>query len=468
MNKGPSLLVRFTIYPIVALVVLALVVFVVYSAAGYQISYKDGKFVTTETGIIIINTKPGDAEVYLDGELYKKKTPSFALFDLKINRIMIGDHNLKISKNGYEVWDGTVNVKPGLVSWVNYILLLPQERETESYSISGEIKGSITSDDNQRELLYSYDEKEKVNLITEVNTTNKELKKLYEFLSTDKSEYNLISFSHDKERFLVKKTLGKKVSYIVYETKENGNNWNLSTLFDLGPDKILFSPHNHDKLYALKNSNIYELDYSLKMQSSVLANNVTSIYYDPANILYIQESDENHALWSLSSSNEKKNIIKALPASKQYKVSYLAKYGDYLVLAIDEKDLIIYSNGKKNPTLETISSDVSSYVLSSSENKISYIKDDSLKVYDIDDKEYFDVVNNKKIYQYSWLYNDGNLLYLDENNVLSMVNYNGDYNNQIIKVDKSLPFITTPNSPHVFFGILKEGSVIFSSFTFNL
>jgi hypothetical protein len=73
------------------------------------------------TGTLWIESVPGNAEVYVDGE-YKGKTPSSGY--LTISNLTAGDHNLRVTKSGYKEWIGVVTIPPGKIA-VEAVILEP-------------------------------------------------------------------------------------------------------------------------------------------------------------------------------------------------------------------------------------------------------------------------------------------------------------------------------------------------------
>jgi PKD repeat protein len=71
------------------------------------------------TGTLKVESVPGGAAVYIDGD-YKGKTPASGY--LTISDLVAGDHALKVTKSGYYDWTGTVTVPPGKTGYKAVIL----------------------------------------------------------------------------------------------------------------------------------------------------------------------------------------------------------------------------------------------------------------------------------------------------------------------------------------------------------
>ena len=71
------------------------------------------------TGTLKIESNPGNAEVYIDGE-YKGQTPSSGY--LTIGDLIAGDHDLRVTKSGYNDWMGVITIPSGGTQYQAVIL----------------------------------------------------------------------------------------------------------------------------------------------------------------------------------------------------------------------------------------------------------------------------------------------------------------------------------------------------------
>ena len=64
-----------------------------------------------QKGSLAVSSEPFDADIFVNGEL-KGKTPVF------IYGLSIGEYSIRLSKNGFEDWNGKVNIKENELSWL--------------------------------------------------------------------------------------------------------------------------------------------------------------------------------------------------------------------------------------------------------------------------------------------------------------------------------------------------------------
>lgn len=461
MKKGPSLLVRLTVYPVIATIFVAVALFMTLLSFGYSISYEDGKIVTTKTGIIIIASSPGDAEVYLNGELHRKRTPALPFINLKLNRLPAGDYNIKISKEDYVTWKGKVTVNPGFVSWLDYVYLIPLEKEDQPFNFPANVNKMISSQDKELLLASVIDEDLAIQTVWSVNTATKSRNKMLEIDLEKRNKIDPVSVSYSNERFLYKEKIDEVINLKVQEISASGQSWNITNQFGFDFDSITFSPYSHNELYGLRDGNLYKINYTQRSMTASLVSNIIGIYPNENEMLLVKTTEDNYGLWKIERNNDIKNIIKALPASKNYRVSFMEDAGYYLVYINDEKDLVLYTNNSKNPTLETISKNTLFFRASPNEKRVAIKTDKNLKVYDLESEEYYTIADQEGITMVDWFSDSSNLIFISDDE-LRMVNYNGYYNQPLFTINKKFSFIVSATNNHIYYtNIIEEINDLF-------
>ena len=102
-----------------ALSVLALVAILMLIAMGYSFNIKTG---IQQSGLVEIVSRPGAATVEIDGTTKFERT--------KISTMLTsGEHELKITKSGYDIWQRNLDVDPGLLTSIDWVRLFPVNPE---------------------------------------------------------------------------------------------------------------------------------------------------------------------------------------------------------------------------------------------------------------------------------------------------------------------------------------------------
>lgn len=99
--------------------------FAVLQGFGYEYTLKYG---FTKTSIIDVRANLGKADLFLDGELVTGILP------FEIHKVPLGNHEMRISKAGYETKKFEVRVEEGIVTKLDNIVLLPLERKIINFS----------------------------------------------------------------------------------------------------------------------------------------------------------------------------------------------------------------------------------------------------------------------------------------------------------------------------------------------
>lgn len=457
MKHGPSIAFRLTVYPLVAIFFVFICAFVIFSAAGYNFKFQDGRFVTQKTGMIIVSTRPGEAVVSLDGEVQSQKTPSLSIFNLKIKRVVCGTHHLVVSRNGYEAWKGDVIVSPGLVSWRDYLILIPSERKADAFNFPGSVESVISSRDHRRLAVFTADRKQNIYNIWQVNTDNKTTTKIAEGMLTAGDKIKLVEISSDYSKLLYRKTNSatQRSSYLINELQEGGAVTDLGGIFSNKAEGYYFSPYNSGELYFLQGGGLYRVNLANKTESALLVQNIVGLYPQDDQLLAVRKVEDNYGLWTINNNNEVTNIIEALPAAKAYQATHLKGSKSYLVQDQDDKDLLLYRTETKNPTLETVAHNAALYAPSANGNSIAIYSENKLRVFNISERKYYDTLSAAKLTALDWIQDDKNLLY-STNTEINIVNYNGDYNKSVFSVAAPATLISSHNNHNFFFTNILE------------
>lgn len=98
-------------------------------AKGYRmIPAKNGKTAVQGTGLLVLTSKPEGARVYIDDVLNTATNNTINLFP--------GRYTVKIEKDGYIVWQKTLEIQKEVVTEAN-VLLIPVAPKLESITLTG-------------------------------------------------------------------------------------------------------------------------------------------------------------------------------------------------------------------------------------------------------------------------------------------------------------------------------------------
>ena len=105
---------------IVATIITLTALILLFYAQGYRLNIKNMSVI--KTGILVLESLPNQASVFVDGEIQKNKTPIG-------QSLTPGDYNVSVEKHGYRPWYKKVSVQAEYISSFNDIVLFKKEIE---------------------------------------------------------------------------------------------------------------------------------------------------------------------------------------------------------------------------------------------------------------------------------------------------------------------------------------------------
>jgi hypothetical protein len=125
-DKQKRTYLLFVSYSLLGILTLLLTYILVSNARGYEIFSQDGNVV--QNGLLFVDSKPEGADIYINGVKESDKT------NAKLS-LAEGSYSVKIQKDGYETWEGTVPVLGGEVLSLSYPKLVAKNiRPTAAYT----------------------------------------------------------------------------------------------------------------------------------------------------------------------------------------------------------------------------------------------------------------------------------------------------------------------------------------------
>jgi hypothetical protein len=276
MFKRPTkrqLLIRRAItYSVMVLAVVVIVAGTILFILGYRLDGDKGRL---EQGALVqFDSRPNGADVAIDGKSINANTPSK-------QTVVAGKHTFVVNKNGYETWTKTLNVKAGTLEWLDYLLLVPKNLQTESVANYATVYGEKASPDYKWLLVQEKSDTPNFQL---VDLRSQQVKSssllLPTTLYTDATTagvthtFTMENWDKDGRYVIVKHTYNDKSEYIVIDTQDVTKSVNVSTLLSISLSELKFSGTSGSALYGLTDGTIRKLDLSNATISRGLVSNV--------------------------------------------------------------------------------------------------------------------------------------------------------------------------------------------------
>lgn len=262
-----------------AIMVLAVIITVAILAllvSGYWIN---SDFEVERQGMLQIYSSPTGANVNIDGEA------SSWLQRTNTSKVLSsGEHTVTLSKDGYDSWSKTINVKEGLLYRLHYPRLFLTERTPEkTLSTAGTTHAILASDHDS--------------LVLTNNTTNWSYLKLnadkLEPKSLDISKYFSgvslaegtktglftgeildANWDYNTEHILFQVKNNDAIEWVLIDVKNPDNSINLTKEFGGNFSTIKILDNSSNNLLAIQHGNLHKIDVPGRSVSAVLVDNI--------------------------------------------------------------------------------------------------------------------------------------------------------------------------------------------------
>lgn len=272
--KKKAILKRVAVYGGMTLAVLVIVALIELFISGYRFDSDQGRI--KQYAMLQFNSNPAGAAVLVDDKSINVQTP---------NKVTIpaGKHVITMSKPGYEKWAKTVDVKSGVLVWLNYALLVPEVLTVEPVASLPEVSQTLASPDSHLIIVQNRTDAPIFDLIDINSNITKTTKvtipvTVYSDSTTVGTVHN---FSIDKwdaggRYVLVKHIYGNKSEWLVLDIQDANLTKNITRLFDFAISSISFSGTSGNVFYALGGTDIRKIDLLAGTISRPLVGGVTS------------------------------------------------------------------------------------------------------------------------------------------------------------------------------------------------
>lgn len=411
------------IYISVVLIFIFATIYTIMIAKGYRYNFSNG--LVQKTGMIVMVSRPSGADIYVNDKKISKKT-GIPLLPTKLSNLDPGEYKIEVKKDKYKIWQKIIKVKEELVSWANYILLVPEKSVKKevtkdidiiNFSMSPDKRKLffIVKNNNFREIFVFdiQDEKNDLLLIPQLVAGTEILN--FEW-NSDSSRLILTTKNADKTENLALNINDETDLYLIPSEYSNIS-WNKS---------------NSKELFALKNNNLYKIDITKPNTPILLSEKVISYTLSSSKIIYVTYGENQNSLVSMDLDGGNKKEIGILPYSDKYKLSYSEKLdGTAVIIGKIQSLFYIYKFGSQTITKE-MGKNILNSTWSNEGKKLLYFSENSAFVYDFgeeNEKEYT-LFSGQKIDYLRWYFDEFHLI-LVSNNQFKILEFDGANTNEL-------------------------------------
>lgn len=371
---------------------------IVFYATGISYDFQNGGPV--KTGVLVANTEPADAKVYLDGKLAGTSP-------LKEKFISPGEHTILVEKDGYFPWKKRLEIKPGKVTWItsdieNIILLKQTPKENViaqnvlDFAFTGNTiyylsPGSIAVVKNEK-----YED-------TQITSLPNDLNKI--LLSPDGSKA-LISGAN------------KTIIFNINDSK-------VTDLSNQVSSTALNSFSNNNDLFSLENGVLSSINEETQTKTIITDGVLTFTNSENGTYLLKLDGDKYNLLFlpRLSDFSKAQILQTGLPNFKSAELLVTEKKEVYI-----KGDNVVY---KVNEQLTKTAENVKTWQYHPENNTILFSTDSELSWYDSDSGATKLITRQSKLLFSPWLSNAiGYAFFGDEHNLIALELDSRDQQNQ--------------------------------------
>lgn len=437
---------------LMALTVVITVIILAFIVSGYWLN---SNFEVERQGMLQVSTIPTDALVSVDGE-----SPWFQ--HTNTSKVLpSGEHNITLTKSGYDTWSKTINIKEGLLYRLNYPRLFLQNRFKESvYNLTTTAFSTVSP--NRRLLLLANNTTEWS--LIDLNSDKIEPKPLDiakafnvalgKDHKTELFDYTILSANWDADNnhilFKVQNS-DNEINWVLLDIKNPDNSLNITKEFATDFTDIMILGGSANELLVLRNQNLHKINTSSRNISAVIASNVESIDHFGQEVVMVAKNDTTdttilpegteYYVGLIESGSDK--ITPVVPAVESTKVLLSEFYGEKYITILEGQTITLYKkeNTEKiftdtisfTPTFVKIGHD-GEFVFMNSGTDIATLDMEAMLIHNW----------SLPAENYGWL--DNNMVYSVADGTLNVYDFDGLNHRQLASnVSSHFPIIITEN-----------------------
>ena len=280
---------------IMVLAVIITVIILAFIVSGYWLN---SDFQVERQGLVQIYSVPTGADVNIDGE------PSSWLQRTNTSKTLTsGEHTITLSKEGYDSWTKTINLKEGLLYRLHYPRLFLIDRlSTKVLDANTTTLATISPDFSDMVLINSTTKWSLVNL--ENDTLEPKNFSIAEYFSdvsvaegatTGLFSGKIVDLNWDADgNHILFEIEGESTKeWVLIDVRNIKNSINLSKEFGADFSNVEILDNSSNNLLAVQNGNLHKIDVSGKSISTVLVENVIDFDHYNNTVLFSAESKDS-------------------------------------------------------------------------------------------------------------------------------------------------------------------------------
>jgi hypothetical protein len=285
-GKQRLLIRRILSYTIMTLSVVLIATFIIFFVMGFRFNADDGRI--EQYAFLQYASIPSRAAVAVDDVSIGSTTPTKS-------STRAGSHKITMTLPGYQTWEKTMVLKPGIITWLNYALMVPENLTTTPVASFKTIYSSLASPKGRSIFIQEKSDTPTFDLVDLSSDSTKKTSITLPASSYSKAGVKGIKHVFDVAKWdeggryvLIKHSYGSASEWLSVDTQNANQTRNLTSLFNISISSIDFIGTSGNKYYVLDSSDVRKLDLSSSTITKPLISNVKSFdIYDSSIITYV-------------------------------------------------------------------------------------------------------------------------------------------------------------------------------------
>ena len=273
---------------IMVLAVIAIVSVLALIVSGYWLN---SDFKVERQGLLQVSSMPTGADVNIDGE-------SSWLQRTNTSKVLpSGEHQIVLSKEGYDSWSKTISITEGLLYRIHYPRLFLQERDSEKVLETTDTTFATISPNHNIMLLANNTTNWRIVDLSQETLKPKTIDIAPYFSSISLAEGASVglfggtiiqaNWDESNSHLLFNVKNGETFEWVLLDIKNPERSINLTKEFGADFSSVEIIDSSSNQLFAVRNSNLHKIDIPSKAISSIIVENIVSYDHFDNELLFI-------------------------------------------------------------------------------------------------------------------------------------------------------------------------------------
>ena len=406
--KSLKVLISEAIMVLAVIITVAVLAFIV---SGYWIN---SDFKVERQGMLQVSSIPTGATVNIDGE------DSSWLQRTNTSKVLSsGEHTVTLTKDDYDSWSKTINIKEGLLYRLHYPRLFLKERTPEKImNLSGTTAATISSDREAMVLMNNTTKWAYLKLnADEPESKPLDIAKYFSSVSLAEAattglftgEIIDVNWDFDDAHILFEVKADESIEWVLIDVNNLEKSINLTKEFGFNFSDVEIIDNSANTLLAVQNGNLHKIDVSSRQISASLVKDVINFDHFKNEIVFTAKNSESYYVGFFKIGDNKPEELTVLEQPAKVLISKF--YDEKYITILQDTKLSVY---KKDDFTEQYKFDLSfapeqlevghdgEFITMNTGNKIATLDMEAGLVREwVTDGENFDWIDNDMIYTVS-------------------------------------------------------------------